>query len=238
MSKGLTKDPSIAIKPSQKIINFIKELDDESLALPENLLKLYQAYAKVSTKRKIYEKPIPSESLNLDEQKLLKTLHSDETLNKTLANCLESFSLNYSDIDDSTESDLSDNETKNGKNNARRRRAKQQKLRSKLTLNLTDLKWLNMYLIELRKSGKSVVYLHELLEGSKLVLPKNETIVRNPELEARCQRLKREQDERSYQSMTKNVDCSRTHAPDESISYQCKLTLCLFVFFFSFQHPF
>jgi hypothetical protein len=85
----------------------------------------------------------------------------------------------------------------------------------KLTLN--DLKWLSNTLARLRKDGKTDMYLHELVKGSDLVLPQNEIQERNPELEARCARLRKEQEEREYRAMTKNVDNVRKHEPDEKI---------------------
>ncbi|KAG8226407.1 hypothetical protein J437_LFUL012503 [Ladona fulva] len=62
--------------------------------------------------------------------------------------------------------------------------------------------------------------LHSLLEDSELILPSPKPIERNPILEKRIQRLKREQDEREYKRMTRNVDTSRKHEPQETISYQ------------------
>lgn len=44
-------------------------------------------------------------------------------------------------------------------------------------------------------------YLHEVLRGSTLHIPELPKPQRNPELEARCQRLKYEQQERAYQQM-------------------------------------
>lgn len=229
MSKGPIKNPSIAIQPAKKLIDFIKTLNNPSIALPENLLRVYQGFTLDKKERKIDHEPVPHPQLTTDDQNLLRKLTIEEPA-VDLGECLKNLALNATeetddDSDDST-SDLesvSKEKKSNSKNRARRERIKQMKKEhSKLTLNLNDLRWLNRHLNEQRQIDENVGYLYELLEGSKLVLPQNEIIERNPELEARCQRLRREQDERSYKTMTKNVDCSRTHAPDDTIAYQSK----------------
>uniref|UniRef100_A0A182TS27 Endoplasmic reticulum-based factor for assembly of V-ATPase n=1 Tax=Anopheles melas TaxID=34690 RepID=A0A182TS27_9DIPT len=91
-----------------------------------------------------------------------------------------------------------------------------------ITLNLADLKWLYGALRDLRQTDPTVPYLHALLAGCRLKLPENPICERNPELEARCQRLRKEQEDREYHRMTKNVDSIRKHMPEETISYQMK----------------
>ncbi|XP_074641507.1 vacuolar ATPase assembly protein VMA12-like [Tubulanus polymorphus] len=59
--------------------------------------------------------------------------------------------------------------------------------------------------IHKQDENKQVPYLHELLEGCEIKIPKFELPPRNPELEARIQRLKAEQANREYKEMTKNV---------------------------------
>ncbi|XP_055310232.1 uncharacterized protein LOC129573582 isoform X1 [Sitodiplosis mosellana] len=230
MVKVSIKDQSIGIKPSEKLIDFIKSsLNDVSIDLPENLLKVYEAFTQDIQKRNIYKQPIPTEALTEEERKLLIALSDDTFQNTTdLQKCLESLSV-YTCHDDENNSNseieeiVSTGGERISKNKARQIRAKQrEKELSKLTLNLSDLKWLHQYLLGKRKTDNSISYLHELIEGSQLVLPSNEYTERNPELEARCQRLKREQDDLIYRLMTKNVDCSRSHEPEETISYQVK----------------
>ncbi|XP_035896668.1 transmembrane protein 199 [Anopheles stephensi] len=89
-------------------------------------------------------------------------------------------------------------------------------------LNLGDIKWLYGTLNHLRQTDQSVPYLHALLRGCELKLPQNPIQERNPELEARCQRLRKEQEDREYHRMTKNVDSIRKHMPEETLSYQMK----------------
>lgn len=231
MAKASIKDHSIGIKPSDKLIDFIKSLDDVSIDLPKNLLKLYEAFTQDIRKRNIYNHPIPAEALTEEERKLLIALSDDTFQNTTdLQKCLESLSV-YSCNDDENNSspeieEIVSTGERISKNKARQIRAKQrEKELSKLTLNLSDLKWLHQYLLKERKTDSSISYLHELIEGSQLVLPSNEYIERNPELEERCQRLKREQEDQRYRLMTKNVDCSRSYEPEETISYQGKLKI-------------
>lgn len=94
---------------------------------------------------------------------------------------------------------------------------------SEILLSISDIKWLYQYLQHggVKKDG-TVVYIHELLEGSEIKLPELEVIPRNPELEARIQKLKVEQAEREYKAMTKAVDGVRVRLPEDSIGYQLK----------------
>lgn len=57
-----------------------------------------------------------------------------------------------------------------------------------------------------QSKGKKKEYLNEWLEGSTLHLPAYEPPPRNPELEARIQRLKAEQANREYKEMVRSVD--------------------------------
>lgn len=234
MLKTSIKDPSIAIKPSAKLIDFIKTLNDTSIDLPENLLNVYRTFTKDNQKRNIYTRPFSSINYTEHEKELLNKLQKDSVKNDELDSCLRSLSLNVAnDDDDDDNNSPSDIESLSahesiGKNKARQNRAKQrQKELGKLQLNLTDLRWLHQHLNDARKNNETIEYLHELLEGSQLILPKNVMVERNPELEARCQRLKREQEEQTYRMMTKNVDCVRTHAPEDTIAYQGLIQIML-----------
>lgn len=83
------------------------------------------------------------------------------------------------------------------------------------TLTLSDLK-------ELKKELENTAFLCDIIDGAELKLPENEIVERNPVLEKRIQRLKVQQEQRVYDSMTKNVDSSRKYEPEETISFQCK----------------
>lgn len=92
------------------------------------------------------------------------------------------------------------------------------------TLRIEDLKWLNKYLKEHRKTTMEKIYLHELFDDSDVILPTPKKIPRNPELEARIQKLTAQQNAREYQAMTKSIDSVRKFLPDDSIAYQSKYT--------------
>ncbi|KAG8308787.1 hypothetical protein J6590_050421 [Homalodisca vitripennis] len=84
-----------------------------------------------------------------------------------------------------------------------------------LKLTVSEVRWV-------RENVELDIPLHEWLEKCKIELPEPPVIPRSPELEARIQRLKLEQQERDYQNMTRNVDTIRSRYPDESIASQVK----------------
>ncbi|CRK91914.1 CLUMA_CG005533, isoform A [Clunio marinus] len=65
-------------------------------------------------------------------------------------------------------------------------------------------------------------YLCDIIESASIKLPENEVVERNPELEKRIQKLKALQEQKVYNSMTKNVDHAKKFEPTETISYQLK----------------
>ncbi|XP_011879886.1 PREDICTED: transmembrane protein 199 [Vollenhovia emeryi] len=91
-----------------------------------------------------------------------------------------------------------------------------------VALKIEDLKWLNAYLKEHRKTATKKVYLHELFDDSDVILPTPKETPRNPELEARIQKLTAQQNAREYQAMTKSIDAVRKFLPEDSIAYQMK----------------
>ncbi|CAK9807108.1 Transmembrane protein 199 [Anthophora plagiata] len=91
-----------------------------------------------------------------------------------------------------------------------------------ILLKLEDLKWLYNYLKEYRITEAKNIYLHELLEKDDIRLPTPKLTPRNPELEARTQKLKAQQDAIRYRAMTKNVDNTIMKLPEDTISYQMK----------------
>lgn len=95
----------------------------------------------------------------------------------------------------------------------------------------SDLDWLFSHLQKRRANGeKDLPYLHILLEGSYIETPQNKLLKRNPDLEARCVKLRAQQEAREYRQMTKSVDNVRMRFPEDSISYQCKY-LWVFIFY-------
>ena len=71
-------------------------------------------------------------------------------------------------------------------------------------------------------SGKP--HFHEIIESCEIILPEPKFPPRNPELEARCQKLKAEQQEREYRRMTKNITggLAKGQDNDESFAEQMK----------------
>ena len=69
----------------------------------------------------------------------------------------------------------------------------------------------------MNKHSAGTLYLHELLEHSDIHLPEYEPPPRNPELEARCQKLRAEQADQEYRKMTKNVNFVKK-PEDDSLS--------------------
>ncbi|OWF55122.1 transmembrane protein 199-like [Mizuhopecten yessoensis] len=64
-------------------------------------------------------------------------------------------------------------------------------------------------------AGHKQRYLHEVLQDSDICLPCVKLPPRNPELEARIQKLKAEQDNKRYREMTRNVDKSQKNSVDK-----------------------
>ncbi|CAH0592290.1 unnamed protein product [Chrysodeixis includens] len=92
-----------------------------------------------------------------------------------------------------------------------------------LYLTTSDIDWLYTHLQNQKKKGtENVPYLHTLLEGSDIKTPRNQRIKRNPVLEARCVKLRAQQEAREYRKMTKSVDNVRLRFPEDTISYQMK----------------
>lgn len=235
MSKGHIKDYRIRIKPSLTLVNFICSLTNENL-MPENLIKIFNCYTNENSvdKKTISIEKFPNPQYTHEENTLIKDLLSnkkdsndiDSDILKALSkiinatDCSEELSSSGTDDDDIVTID----HTPKSKNQVKRNKEQQkQKKRAKLTITLNDLKWLHICLTEKRNVDSNCkIYLHELLEDSKLILPQNEIIERNPELEARCVKLRLEQDARRYRAMTKNVDTTKKHVPEDTIAYQSK----------------
>jgi len=218
MSKGTITDPTIKLKPSEELIAFMATLGDED-ELPENIWKFVEITGgKVG---KIVSEEFAKPTFSEDEVKILNDLPKVDGSEFSLPD----LAIDFDDSDDEKDDEIENlNSKPKSKTQAvKQKRLQKEKERARLTINLNDIKWLNKKLVEKRNMDADLnLYLHELLTGSRLVLPKNEILERNPELEARCVRLRLEQEARVYNAMTKNVDSSRTKLPEDTISYQIK----------------
>jgi len=220
MSKGSIKDPTIKIKPSEKLIDFMATLGDED-ELPENIWKFVEiAGGKVG---KITSDVVAKPSFSKEEVDILNNLPNIDSKEFCLA---DHFELSFDDddsVDPSNNNPDIPSKSLSKSQALKQKRLQKEEERARLTINLDDVKWLNKKLSEKRNLDADFdLYLNELLTGSSLVLPKNEILERNPELEARCVRLRLEQEARVYNAMTKNVDSARTKLPEDTISYQIK----------------
>jgi hypothetical protein len=98
-------------------------------------------------------------------------------------------------------------------------------LLSNETFSIADATWIQNYMSEnrdeLKKSWPEFKHFHELMADSVMILPEPKFPPRNPELEARIQKLKVQQAERDYKRMTQNVS-GRAAYTEEPISNQSK----------------
>lgn len=240
MSIKLTiADPSIRIRPSEELCTFIASLTTEN-EMPENVLKIFQSFcgagdAKVST-IKTFSQTILKPAFTKSELKCLRHFNEDTRTHAELKELVD-LAATDDDDDDETKSDddidTLDSKKSLSKSQLKKLKEKQkERARYRLLLTLNDIKWLNVVLTKRRaESNEFNVYLHELLATSQVILPKNEIQTRNPVLEARCVRLRLEQDARMYNSMTRNVDSSRKQMPEDTIAYQSKCPVELLLLF-------
>lgn len=202
MSKLPIKDASVKVIPSPAFRKFIASRFSRDSLLPitiQNICK--NNLSKCSkTETEAHEKAI---EFTGEERAFLKAQNEENNLMKR-------------DLDDvnSVEDDAKPDDIL--------KTSSQETSTSTVTLSLNDLKWLHQALNRLRKDEPDIPYLHELMEDCEMVLPENEIQERNPVLEARCQKLRKQQEAREYQAMTRNVDNVRTHEPQDTIAYQSK----------------
>lgn len=205
MSITTIADPTIRLVASKKLCKFVASLKPNE-EMPKNISLIFSSHTGKSQ----------TKVLNLEDVENIKYTEEEEKF------------LNELDIGASTETEFkelispedSDDEASSADEGAHKETNKGQSKKKTFHITLKDVKWLDRVLKERRKNGQTELYLHELLENCELVLPENEVIERNPELEARCVRLRRQQEEYEYHKMTRNVDNSFKDAPDDTISFQ------------------
>lgn len=88
-------------------------------------------------------------------------------------------------------------------------------LAGKDLLTVQDVRWVYDQR-HLLKGRQSEVHFHDLIRDCQMVLPEPRFPPRNPELEARIQKLKAQQAEREYKRMTENVDGQQGLARDST----------------------
>lgn len=177
------KNPSISVKPSKKLVEYIKGIDVTG-GIPLGISNI------------IFKNPV--KSTNAEHIKIDYLLTPDDTeFIKTLSSDTENTCTKLplgSSLDTNTDK----------------------------LLTLQDLHWLYGYINKKNENNETKVYLHELIEGSEIILPKNQEIPRNPELESRCKKLRAQQQNKNYHDMTKNVDNIRKKYPEDTLAFQSK----------------
>ncbi|XP_016984006.1 transmembrane protein 199 [Drosophila rhopaloa] len=199
MLKSTIVDPRVRLVPSKKLLEFLDSQKEYLPEVTENLAKIM--------KQKGFTLPLNIQIIK-DKEVVCKRPKIDHPLLKKLTENIKFTSEKpLKNKPDSSKEKDNDEETPNEKKNF---------------LLLSDLHWLNNTLVELRRQDHCQVFLHQLIDTCELILPENELKPRNPELEARCERLRAEQHNRDYLKMTKNVDAGLKHYPEDTISYQIK----------------
>lgn len=202
MSKLPIKDTSVKIIPSPTFRKFIASRFSRDSLLPTTIQNICKNNLSKCSKS---ETEVPEKAVEFteDENEFIKAQNEENNQLK----------LDLDDVNSAEDDAKPDEILKSAPPKSRA---------NVLTLSLNDLKWLHQALNRLRKDDPDVPYLHELMEDCEMVLPENEIQERNPELEARCQKLRKQQEAKEYQAMTRNVDNVRTLMPQDTIAYQMK----------------
>ncbi|XP_017007485.2 transmembrane protein 199 [Drosophila takahashii] len=196
MLKSTIVDARVRLVPSKKLLDFLDAHKEHFQQVPENVAKVM--------KHKGLTLPLRTKIIK-DDEVVTKRPKIDQALLKKLTENITKTPDEF--VNNKTDSPEDKEETPEQVKNV---------------LYLSDLHWLSKTLLELRSQDLCQVFLHQLIESCELILPENEMKPRNPELEARCERLRAEQQNRDYLKMTKNVDAGLKNYPEDTISYQIK----------------
>uniref|UniRef100_A0A240PJV8 Endoplasmic reticulum-based factor for assembly of V-ATPase n=1 Tax=Anopheles atroparvus TaxID=41427 RepID=A0A240PJV8_ANOAO len=207
MDKLPIRDPSITLVPTNELRKFIGSLQ-LTPSTPINIRNIHSAF-KASKGKKDAAPSSQNDAANIGLPSMVDFTEKERHL-------IKQYVTDSTNVFDTLENaDFLGMDPK-----------KELEARSEVTtgnlLKLSDVKWLYTILNQMRQSDPSTPFLHTLLSGCRLELPLNPIQERNPVLEERCQRLRKEQEDREYHRMTKNVDSIRKHMPEETIAYQMK----------------
>ncbi|EDW97980.1 transmembrane protein 199 [Drosophila yakuba] len=203
MLKSTIVDARVRLVPSKKLLDFLDAQKEHFQQVPENVAKIM--------KQNGHTLPI--------RIKIIKDAGLVHKRPKIDYDLLKKLTENLPDTPKESAKDQPESEPEAEVKDSNDEESPKQ---VKYFLYLNDLHWLSNTLAELRRQDHCQVFLHQLIESCDLLLPENEMKPRNPELEARCQRLRAEQHNRDYLKMTKNVDAGLKHYPEDTISYQIK----------------
>lgn len=214
MLKSTIIDTSVRIIPSEELITFLKAQTTHEGCMPENIKKILNQ----NKVQKVPQETEKIEPVKFNQKELNALRELNETKDTSKSNKQESVIEENSGVENISESPQlvkdvpvePDVVTEKIKPDTRH-----------FIIN-SDLKWIFNLLQERRKTDPDIPYLNELLKGSKMVLPENHFVERNPVLEERCKKLRKEQEQREYNKMTKNVDNVRKRDPEDTIGYQSK----------------
>ncbi|XP_013149322.1 PREDICTED: uncharacterized protein LOC106111725, partial [Papilio polytes] len=210
--KGSLVDTNIKILPSEALSNFIKNISSDDV--PSNILKIKKNDVKIESKTTYEVKQVSFKNKDIENITKIK---------ETISKVYESNNTDTDEIKDTliSKEDKEDLE-KESKRDLEVKEFQDEDKKNKVFLNTSDMDWMYNYINKLREEGKDVPYLHVLFEGSQIELPENGIVKRNPDLEARCVKLRAQMEAREYRKMTKSVDNVRMRFPEDSISYQMK----------------
>lgn len=232
-STGSLVDTNLRIYPSNNLLDYLKSIpitDDVPLNIGR-LVKGRNYEAKHKEAKEVV--PVHLNSTDIENLNKIKAVmkFDDEVKEEEQENVDEEPKKDNVDNDkQNTVSETTDPDEK-ALDKSKLNKEKDKKEKEELYLLTADIDWLYTYLQKQRKTksdgDKDVPYLHVLLEGSSVKTPENQVLPRDPVLEARCVKLRAQQEAREYRKMTKGVDNVRMKFPEDSISYQC---MYLFIF--------
>ncbi|KAH8288921.1 hypothetical protein KR054_012079 [Drosophila jambulina] len=203
MLRSTIVDTRVRLVPSEKVLSFLDAHKENFEQVPENVARLMKlkGYKLPAGTKIIKDREVPSQRPKINQAQLKKLT---------------------ADIPDQPEEISDAKKPVSAQEDEEDKAEDEPRPEIKDVLYLSDLHWLTVVLNDLRREERSELFLHDLIESCELVLPENEMKPRNPELEARCQRLREEQQNREYHKMTKNVDAGLKNFPEDTISYQIK----------------
>lgn len=216
MSITTIADPTVRLVASKKLCSFVGKSLKANQEMPKNIAEIFSVHAGKKCTKVIGGEEDEEGGQVKDVVENVKYTEAEEKFLREL------------ELDPSNEAEFkelivpedSDDEPEEDEGEEKESKTQDQKKKKTFLITLKDVKWLDRILQEKRASGETEVYLHELLESCDLVLPQNEVLERNPELEARCVKLRQKQEEYLYHKMTRNVDNSFKDKAEDTISFQ------------------
>lgn len=210
--KGSLVNTKLRIYPSTKLINFLKTISITK-QVPRNIVNFIKDENEANTEN----------DNDVIDIKLIQLTDRDfHTIKKIKTSVQLDDEVQEDEIKDIVNSDTTPSDIDNTKEIETENIKVAIKEVEEPFLTISDLDWLYIYLKSKHDKDEKAPFLHELLETAEVKLPKNKVLKRNPDLEARCVKLRAQQEAREYRKMTKGVDNVRIRYPEDSISYQSK----------------